>query len=385
MDVRYYFDPVDFSAYYNSGHLNWRYSIGSEIEKNTNTISSGEFKKVKIVIVGVPFDSRNENTHSAETPDKIRAELYRLAKFTSPAGIADLGNLKPASSTKGSYKAIRDIVDYFNELKIVTVVIGGSQDLSVGICEAFQGNRFFSFSTVDAFLDIKTRKGPFNSSNFLTRIFTSQPDIFQFNLIGYQSYYMGAGYFSKTCGIGSHIRLGNLRSDISVAEPVLRNTDFLSFDFIAVKHSDAPGTTSALPNGLRSEEACQLSKYAGLSNRLKVIGLFDLVTENDKNNMTVKLAAQMVWYFLEGVLYRDNLVPGPGPNMTTFKVEVDGVDKPLVFIKDAASNRWWVQIEKAEKDTLCFACSESDYILASKNEIPELWLKYFQKIGDVLK
>ncbi len=385
MDVRYYFGPVDFSVFYNSGQLNWKYSIGSVIEKNSLVLSKENIQKLNIAIVGVPFDSRKENTFSPEAPDKIRAELYQLAKFNSKINIADFGNLKPASSTKGNYQALRDIVDYFNELKIVTVIIGGSQDLSVGVCEAFKGDTYFSYSTVDAFLDVKTAKEPFNCRNYLSRVFSNQPHIFQFNLIGYQSYYLPSEYFNKTKGVGDHVRLGNLRNNISIAEPVLRNTDFLSFDINSVKSSEAPGSMRAIPNGLQSEEACQLTKYAGLSNRLKVFGLFDVVPENDQNKLTVKLAAQMLWYFIEGFIHRDNKEHDSRENKTMYQVEVGNVDKPIVFFKNTDTNRWWMQIETSGKGKLCFACSEREYEQASNNEIPELWLKYIQKIDELLK
>jgi arginase family enzyme len=385
MDVRYYFDSVAFSKFYTLGQLNWKYSLGSVIEKNSVALSNENIQKLNIAIVGVPFDSRKENTFSPEGTDKIRVELYQLAKFDNKINIADFGNLKPASSTKGNYQALRDIVDYFNELKIITIIIGGSQDLSVGICEAFKGDAYFSYSTIDAFLDVKTAKEPFNSNNYLSRIFSNQPQIFQFNLLGFQGYYLASEYFNKLKGVNEHIRLGSLRSNISLAEPVMRNTDFLSFDINSVKSSEAPGSMRTIPNGLRSEEACQLTKYAGLSNRLKVFGLFDVVTENDQNSLTVKLAAQMIWYFLEGFINRDNEKPDSDENNTMYKVEVNNIDKPIVFFKNELTNRWWMQIETSEKGKLYFACSARDYEQASNNEIPELWLKYIQKIDEVLK
>jgi hypothetical protein len=69
MEVRYYFDSVDFSTFYNSGQLNWKYSIGSVIEKNSVALSKENIQKLTIAIVGVPFDSRKENTYSPEAPD----------------------------------------------------------------------------------------------------------------------------------------------------------------------------------------------------------------------------------------------------------------------------------------------------------------------------
>jgi arginase family enzyme len=385
MDVRYYFDSVDFSTFYNSGYLSWKYSLGSVIEKSTMTLSKENIRKLDVAIVGVPFDSRKAETYSPDAPAKIRAELYQLAKFNNKINIADFGNLKPASSVKGNYQALRDIVDYFNELKIVTVIVGGSQDLSVGICEAFKGDSFFSFSTADAFLDVKKAKEPFDSTNYLSRLFINQPQLFQFNLIGFQGHYLASENFSKIKSVSNHIRLGNLRDDITLVEPVLRNTDFLSFDINSVKHSDAPGSMRITPNGFRSEEACRLAKYAGLSDRLKVFGLFDVVTENDLNSLTVKLASQLIWYFIEGFINRDNEKPDANENNIMYQVEVDSVDKPIVFFKNTITNRWWLQIETTEKSKLHFACSEREYQQASNNEIPELWFNYIQKIDSLLK
>lgn len=385
MDVHYYFNPVDFSTYYNSGHLNWKYSLGAAIEKNSKNILKGRIQKIEIAIIGIPFDSRNKDTYSPETPEKIRAELYQLAKFNKEIKIADFGDLKPASSIKGNYQALRDIVDYFNELKITAIVIGGSQDLSLGVCKAFKGKRYFSFSTIDAFLDIKKGKEPFDSANYISRLFLNHPGLFQFNLIGYQGHYVASENLKKIKAVSNHIRLGVLRDSINVTEPVLRNTDFLSIDINSIKHSEAPGTSRITPNGLQSHEICQLAKFAGLSNRLKVFGLFDIVKENDQNNVTVKLAGQIIWYFIEGFINRESEYPDSGENNIIYKVEVEGVDNPLIFLKNSITNRWWMQIETAEKEKLNFACSEKEYEQAANNEIPELWINYIQKIDEVLK
>lgn len=385
MDVHYYFNSVDFSRFHNSGHLNWKYSLGAAIEKNSNILLKENIVKLNVAVIGIPFNSMKIDTYSPETPDKIRAELYQLSKFDTKLRIADFGNLKPASSIKGYYKALRDIVDYFNELNIVTVIIGGSQDLSIGVCEAFRGNRFFSFSTVDAFLDVKKGRETFNPNNYLSRLFSTNSGLFQFNLIGFQSHYLTTENIDKLPFGGNHIRLGSLRDNVSIAEPVIRNTNFLSFDIKSVKNSDAPGSQRVSPNGLRSEEACQLAKYAGLSNNLKVFGLFDVLTENDQNDLTVKLAAQIIWYFLEGFVNRDNKLPDSNENCIMFQVEVEGVDKPIVFYRNSLTNQWWIEIETYEKVKFHFACSEKEYIIASNNEIPGLWLDYIQKIDEVLK
>ncbi len=385
IDVRHYFNAVDFSPLAEKNRLTWKYLLGSAIEKKTSALTMQNIGKLNVAIIGAPFDSRSKGNYSQQSPDKIREELYLLSKFDNKINIADFGNLKPASSLKGNYQALRDIVEIFNELKITTIIIGGSQDLSVGVCEAFKNNRLFSFSTIDSLLDIKKSKEAFNSKNYLSRVFASQPHLFQFSLLGFQSHYVATEYFAKTKGMSSHLRLGKLRDNMALAEPILRNSDVLSFDLGAIKYSEAPGRCSFSPNGLRSEEACQLAKYAGLSDRLKVFGLFEYKTEKDQYNLTAKLAAQIIWYFAEGVANRRNLKPDEDDQCITYRVEVKNIDNPLVFLKNATTNQWWMQITPRSNNPLYFACSESEYMQASNDEIPELWLSYIQKLDGLLK
>jgi len=385
MDVRDYFDEVDFEIHKNLAPDTWKYSLGAVIEKSTLSLSAQNMRNLHVAIVGVPFDSSGENNDTHKLPGKIRAELYQLAKFDSKIHIADFGNLKPASSHKGNYKALRDISDYFNELGIVTLVIGGSQDITIGICDAFKNVPYFSLATVDAFFDIKTGKEPIAHHNYLSHIFRNQSEIFGFSLLGYQSHYPKSMQLSKAPGIGTHIRLGNLRNDILLAEPVFRNSDVVSFDMNAITYVEAPDVNVNVPNGLRSEEACQLAKYAGTSSRVKVFGLFGIVCKNNSNEITTKLGAQILWYFMEGCMYRETEEPENQSINTIFQVEVSNLDKPFVFIQNYSTKRWWMQLESEGNKKLYVACSQREYDEASNNEIPELWMKYIQKIDNLVK
>lgn len=384
MDIRHYFDEVDFSKYHQHGWYQWKYTIGAGIEKTTLAISPENIQNLDIAIVGVPFDSRAKN-NTSDAPDKIRIELYQLSTLNNSVKIADFGNVKPASSLKGNYQALRDIVDYFSELETVVIIIGGSQDLTLGICEAFKNEMYFSLSAIDALLDIRMGKETLNSSNYLSRIFRQQPNLFQFSLIGYQSHFFPNELFSKTKGINQHLRLGLLRENISLIESLMRNTDVLSFDIGSVKYSESPGSHTCFPNGLRSEEACQIAKYAGFSNRLKIFGLFEINTVNDIKKQTVSLSAQLIWYFFEGFSNRIPEDTSNSDNFIVYQVEVKNLDYPLVFLKSRLSNRWWFEIPVRDKEPIYIACSENEYVQASNGEIPALWLKYVQKSDEILK
>ncbi len=385
MDIRFYFDPVNFDTYRNSGPLNWKYTIGGTIEKNTNTIKPGNLKNVQIAIIGVPFNNSSLKQDYTTVPDKIRALLYPLAKTEGKIGIVDFGNLKPALSSKGNYQALRDIVDYLSELNIVTLVLGGSQDLTTGICEVFIHNPLFSLTVIDSILDTKKGKEVFASENYLSRIFNSNPNLFQFNLLGFQSHFVPDEYLSKTIGINEHLRLGLIRENMNLTEPVFRNTDVVSLDMSVVKFVEAPGSTNGTTNGLRSEEVCQLAKYAGLSDRVKVFGIFEIDPEKADDQSTMQLAAQIAWYFIDGVHYRNSDSIINTEICTLYQVQVNGVENPIEFLKNNITGQRWMKFENIRKETLHFACSEKVYQQASENEIPALWMKYLQKIDEIIK
>lgn len=385
MDVRFYFDPVNFDSFRHSGPLNWKYTIGGNIEKFTTALKPGNLKNVQVAIIGVPFNNSALKPEYTDIPDKIRAALYPLAKTENKLGIVDFGNLKPALSLKGNYQALRDIVDYLSELNIVTLVLGGSQDLTTGICEAFIHHPYFSLSVIDSILDTKKGKEVFAAENFISRIFNSNPGIFQFNLLGFQSHFVPDEYLSKTIGINEHLRLGLLRENMSLAEPAFRNTDVVSLDMSAVKYIEAPASTNGTTNGFRSEEICQLAKYAGLSQRMKVFGLFGIDPAKSAEASTIQLAAQISWYFIEGVQNRDPGVLPDTENCTTYQVQVNGVENPLEFLKNNITGQWWMKFENNDKDPLFFACAEKVYQQAAENEIPALWMKYLQKIDEIVK
>ncbi len=383
MDVRHYFNPVDFSKYQQTGLINRKYSLGASIEKTMNTYNPEKADRIDIAILGIPFDSRADDSIS-EAPDKIREELYQLSLINKRIVIADFGNLKSPANQKENYRAVRDLVEYFNELNIITIIIGGSQDLTIGICEAFRNDPFFSLSVVDARLDVKAGKESLTAKNYLSHVFRQNPKIFQFNLVGYQSYFVPQEYFSKTKGVNQNVRLGLLRENMALAGPIFCNSDAVSFDICSVKSTNATGNIIS-PNGLRGEEACQISRYAGIAGRVKVFGLFETVLDNNTQPVTVKLASQIIWYFIEGFSNRISENINAFENHTIYKVEVENVDHPIIFLKDLQTNQWWIEIKTIQNGKRYFACSEEEYLQASNNEIPELWLKYIQKTDEILK
>ena len=374
MNLSDYFFPVDFSAFQKSDNLPEKHTLGYVVQKQRAAFSDASLKKMDVALIGVPFDDGEYCCKKQSAPDIVRNQLYQLSAFSNKICVADLGNLKPARSKKGMNLALRDIVEYLLGFGVLSVAIGGSQDLTIGICEAFRGEPLFWLTAIDSVFDIKKGVEKSSPTNFLTPIFRNFTNLFQFSLLGYQNHLVSDSFLEKTEGLGEHLRLGKFRDNPSQAELILRNSHVVSFDLGAVKSAEAPSTVQKNPNGLRSEEACQLARYAGLSNSIKAFGLFGgQFTKTEL--LSPKLASEIIWYFLQGVSQRTGAL-----KKIVYRAEIEGLDNPVVFKKDEASGQWWFEIRSITGKIMEIACSEEDYRLAASNEIPERWLSYVQKL-----
>jgi len=55
-----------------------------------------------------------------------------------------------------------------------------------------------------------------------------------------------------------------------------------------------------------------------------------------------------------------------------------------VFYKSEKTERWWAEVPSFNSDIdkqILIACTNDDYILASNGDVPERWLRFFQKIN----
>ena len=380
MNLSPYFDAVDFELLQSQKKFT-KNMLGYYIEKDTIKSSEKGPAKYTIALIGVPNNRKTPNKGTAHAPDEIRKNLYQLSYFDTAVKIIDLGNLRSVRSDNDVYFALRDVIDYLNEEEIITVIMGGGQDLSIGIARAFQNNPEFTMAIADARVDVKTTRETTDSTNFLTKILKENPGLFHLEMLGIQGHYASPDIldYLKENTFDYH-QLGRIRDDFPLTEPILRNSHFLSFDIACVRQSDAAGQILPSPNGFYSEEACQIARYAGLSNRLTVFGLFEVNPAFDKSGCTTALAAQIVWYFLEGTLHRRKEDPAINKEaFTRYYVEMETHGETLVFFHQPVTNRWWIEISYGEGDSWIVACNESDYRRAITREVPEVCLKYLRK------
>lgn len=383
MNLNDYFDPVELdkpsiqldigdSAFYKN------------ITINTSSHPITSIDNHHVVLFGIPEDRNALVTGSSKAPDRVRSKLYQLSYVKRKKSVVDLGNLKKGSGINDTYAGLKIVVDYFTGKDLIVVMIGGSHDLICGATRSYQGNgKKFNLTMIDSRLNIGGENTGFSSENFLREII-QYPNLNTYTHLGHQTYLVdenSADYLKSK--LHHMVRLGELKSGLLNYEPYLRDSDILGLDICAVKHSDAHGQFYPSPNGLNSEEICQLAWYAGLADKLNIFGIYDINPDFDNNNQTSHLAAQVIWHFLDG--YGQRLYEYPGQQDEFFKkfmINLEGQKKNVVFLKSLRSDRWWFEITDPQNGKKHYVpCTFEDYQQACKQELPERWWRAIQKLN----
>jgi arginase family enzyme len=381
MDLNYYFEPVSLERPDASVRLSDTL-FGRNITINTPSSPIDEISNYQLAIFGVGEDRGSHNTGSAQAPDRIRKKLYELYRVNDKLRIIDLGNIKTTATVEDTYFGLRDVmIDLLNN-QVAALVIGGTQDLTRAIFMAYeQRSTLTNVVTIDARLDLED--SPISSSSWAMPVIRNSR-LFRYTHLGHQQYLTDPAQLELLEEKGfDAVRLGSLRSNLLMAEPFLRDAHLVSLDMASLKQADGPGTRFASPNGLLAEEACQLSRFAGLSDQVSCFGVYETNPEFDRHDQTVHLAAQAIWYFAEGFSQRKKEKPAQHhPDFKVFMVNHRDMEHALTFYKSLVTGRWWMEIPEIRTGkAVLVACSQEEYQQACNHDIPEMWWKAFQRIN----
>ncbi len=381
-----YLNPVSIEKpEYN--HLAEHAGFPHDIVIHTENTPVKEIGKYKIALLGVPEGRNSPGTGTMKGPDSIRSQLYSLARIPGKSRIIDLGNMKQGVTFNDTVAGLSDILTWLLGENVFPVVIGGSSALVSAIDSAFTRlNTQYSIVAVDSRIDFINEKTDSDSFNYLYNILHNNKSTFNHYInIGYQTYLNDQQVINRFLKRKSElIRIGDVRKAIHLTEPYFRDSDVAVIDISAVRQSDAPGTISPSPNGFYGEEICTLARYAGISDNLKVFGLFDVDPDIDIRSQTSALAAQIVWFFLEGFSQKQYETPflgkGSSGRFTRYHVGVSDLDDDLIFVKSNLTDRWWMEFLKGDDEPLYIACSHEDYLKANRDEIPGRWVRGSERI-----
>ena len=348
-------------------------------------VSFPEVKFAEIAIFNVPEYEGSKNS-SVSDDCKVRASFYHLHHDKMPR-VVDLGTLKLMPTRKESFKLIQDVCKILLDDGVIPFIIGGGHDISYAVYKAYASlEKYITLTSIDKTFDIGMEKDNLSSYSHLGKMIIHKPShLFHYVNLGYQSYFVSPVAAEMLQSMDFDIfRLGDLRANFQEVEPIMRNTDFLSFDISAIQYAYAQANIYSSPNGLNGEEACKIMRYAGVSDKLTAVGLFEYNQELDESNKTAQLMAQMLWYFIDGYKMRKQELNPNLKNCIKYTVSFDDGKNEIVFYKSKGSGRWWMGVpfqKEGEKQLQNYfvACSYRDYEVANQGEVPERWIKTYNK------
>ena len=381
--IRPYFKPVNSDLYEDKDR--WETTqIGRNIETHTKDFFP-DVKFAEIAVFNILEYEGSGNTLS-ESDCKIRALFYSFHHHNLPR-LVDLGILELMPSRKETFNIIEIVCKELLRNGIIPFIIGGGHDLSYAVYKAYASlDKFINLTTVDSKFDIGLEDDNLASFSHLGKMISHKPShLFHYTNLGYQSYFVSSIATDMLQAMNfDTIRLGELKANFNEVEPIMRNTDFLSFDISAIKYAYAQANVYSSPNGLNGEDSCKIMRYAGVSDKITAIGLFEYNQDLDINNQTAYLIAEMLWYFIDGYKIRKNEL---NPNMkdcAKYTVAFEDGKNEITFYKSQSSGRWWMGVPFRREgmetpQNYYIACSYRDYEISNKGEVPERWLKTANK------
>lgn len=356
-------------------------------ESISKYISLFEPKLIKIIdtfdiaLIGVKDDRNSQNRGSSEAPDIIRKYFYKLYNQVDSLKIIDLGNLISGKSIDDTYCALSDVIEFLYENKVIPVIFGSAQDISFPITKAL--SKILTSNLVITYIDSKLDCGNKDElhNNSILSFIEDKITPCKINVLGSQNYLIPStdfDFIEKTKL--TLFRLGKIREDIKKTEPFLRDSHFTCIDNSAIRQCDAPGNKFSSPNGITGEEACQLSKYSGLSEKTIAFQLCEYNPVFDFNEQTAHLNAQILWHFIDGFYNRKNDYPYESiDNLQKYIINSDELETNFVFYKSPKTDRWWIEISDSNVINMV-PCNQEDYLYTCQNGLPDIYFREKSRI-----
>ncbi|MEI7471868.1 MAG: formimidoylglutamase [Chitinophagaceae bacterium] len=361
-------DVLNNDAGYNDGQLAKHVAIFETILP--------DITESDIILVGV-LEQRGGGIIQEESnaADVIRKKLYELYYWHPDIRIADIGNIRTGASLADSYAAIKTVMAELLRLKKTVILIGGTHDNTLAQYFGYKElGKIIEATCIDATIDLRGESN-LRTENFLLEMLTGEPNLVKhYNHIGFQSYYVHPRLLETMDKLRFDcFRLGHVTENLEEVEPVLRNSNMVSIDVNAIKYSDAPSNALSA-NGFTGTEICTLTQQAGLSNQVSSLGIYGYNPSTDVNELTASQIAQMIWYFIDGKYRgRQEAAFEDKSNFTEYHCNFTELD--TIFLQSKKTGRWWMQLP----DKKMIACSYKDYMIASRNDIPERWLRALER------
>jgi hypothetical protein len=327
-----------------------RGQLGYEIDTPGEDIANS-LKTYRLALIGL------EEAAAAA----IRKTLYQYARPEALPRIIDLGNF---TGTRNGH--LLDTLGHLTQLNIIPILLGGDEKFYRDMVAAMMHE---STPLHWASVDKMQRTIP------LLETLPVAKNRIQWHWMGVQKHLFQPMAGTQMNSDHLHYRLGVVRHDIKEMEPVIRDCSALEIHLCSVRSSEAPAHKEAGPSGFYSEEICQLSRYAGLSDQIRMFRVTGLDASLDNNGYSATCAAQSIWYFIEAIAQRKADHPSSSDRMTSYTVSFKDPDLEIIFVKSQRSGRWWMSLpDKEDGHSVYLSCSHKDYLMACQNILPDRYL-----------
>lgn len=350
--LNHWLKPYNKQLSFNSNQL------GGQITFFEDSFPSLE--NIKTVLIG--FDSH---------ADIIRHHLYSYAAFGDALPIADLGNIRKQTSD-----FIIPLLHELLQLGITPVLLCSSPEILLAQFQTYQSLKTnLNIAIIDEKIRLSLTDFKIEYLNYLLE--KEGNAVLHLSTIGVQAHLTGKDVFTYfEMKQYDAIRLGQVRSQPEEIEPLIRDSDALFFHLSALRQSEAPAQYPSSPSGLYIEEACRLTRYAGMSDKLSSFSIFGYELENEITSQSKEVIAQLIWYFWDGFLNRKNDFPASTDGLVEYIVDYKVHNYTLTFWRSTKSGRWWMQIPITQKNKTTtqhqlVSCSYKDYQAACDGELPE--------------
>lgn len=331
-----------------------------------------QLNNAKMAIVGIGETEANA----------VRKALYPMNFPHRAFRVADLGNTRK-TETSFVIPIIKELLDS----DIFPIIIGKEIDLSLAQYQAYHSRRFVNLVMVDEQIRLAIPSKKKVNHLLLNKVLKKRkPRLFHLSSLAFQTHYTNrkiTDFLGKR--LFDPIRLGMVKHQMESMEPIIRDADLFCFNISALKAAEAPAQAQASPSGLTSEEACQLSRYAGLSDKLTSAGFYGLVPEKDLDGRSAQVFAQQIWYLIDGFANRKKDYPASTEGLVEYIVEFKTSNQALRFWKSKKSGRWWMQVPiKSKKKTpkhYLLPCTYSDYQLACQEDLSDRLLNAYKRFS----
>ena len=330
-------------------------------------------KGFDIALIGL-----SESRKSSEVNKKyidinsFRKEFYSLFCGDWNVNIIDMGDVINGEDISDTYFALKTINESLLEKNIISFFIGGTQDLTFPLYQAFaKKGDYVNLTSIDNKFDFGQIKKDFDSSSYMSKIIMDKDNkLSHYCNLGFQTFLNSQEEIDllEKLQFESH-RLGKINKKIDLIEPSLRYTNLLSIDFRSVKASEL-NFIHNYPNGFESSEICSIARYAGMSDRISCVGVFEVF----QNSISSALLAQAVWYFIEGFSLR--IIEDPkSENFKGKSYHMDLENHQIKFYQSDISQKWWFELIEENNNKLIdvslYPCGHEDYLEACNDDISD--------------